>query len=55
VNPDLRDAIQMAVGDKLDSRALSRWMQRHRDRIFDGRTLRQETNKHAKVALWIVQ
>lgn len=53
-HPDLRDAIQMAVGDRLDSRVLSRWLRRHRDRIVDGLTLRQETDRHLKVARWQV-
>lgn len=53
-HPDLRDAIQMAVGDRLDSRVLSRWLRRHRDRIADGLILRQEADGHLKVARWQV-
>jgi len=53
-HPELRDAIQMAVGDRLDSRVLSRWLRRHRDRVIDGLTLQQETENHRKVALWRV-
>jgi len=54
-HPELRDAIQMAIGDKLDSRALSRWLRRHRDRIIDGLTLHQGEDLHAKVARWQVR
>jgi putative DNA primase/helicase len=54
LHPDLRDAIQAAVGDRLDSRVLSRWLRRHRDRIIDRLTLVQEEDLHAKVARWRV-
>ena len=54
-NPGLRDALQMAIGDRLDSRSLSRWLQRHRDRFSDGLQLHQGTDAHAKVARWIVR
>lgn len=54
-HPELRDAIQAAAGDKLDSRRLGFWLRKHRDRIVDGLQLRQaETDSHAKVARWRV-
>jgi len=53
-HPDLREALQMAASDKLDSRRLAAWLRRHRDRIVDGLTLRQGTDGHAKVARWSV-
>lgn len=55
LNPELRDAIQAAAGDKLDSRRLGAWLRRHRDRIIDGLRLHQDKDRHEKVALWIVR
>lgn len=54
-HPELRDAIQAAAGDKLDSRRLGFWLRKHRDRIVDGQQLKQaEADSHAKVARWRV-
>jgi putative DNA primase/helicase len=54
-HPELRDAIQAAAGDKLDSRRLGFWLRKHRDRIVDSLQLRQaEADSHAKVARWRV-
>lgn len=53
---DLRDAIQGAAGDKMDSRRLGGWLRRHKDRIVDGLQLQQaESDRHAKVARWFVR
>lgn len=56
VDGDLRDAIQSAAGDKLDSRRLGGWLRRHKDRVIDGMRLQQATvDSHAKVARWYIQ
>lgn len=53
-HPELRESLQMAATDKLDSRRLAAWLRRHRDKIVDGLTLRQGADGHAKVARWTV-
>ncbi len=55
-NGELRDAIQGAAGDKMDSRRLGGWLRRHKDRIVDGLQLQQAaSDSHAKVARWFVR
>ncbi|HEX7045927.1 MAG TPA: hypothetical protein VF203_15075 [Burkholderiales bacterium] len=53
-HPELREALQAAAGDKLDSRRLAAWLRRHRDRVIDGLVLSQGEDRHAKVARWSV-
>ena len=53
--PDLRDALQLACSEKVNSRRLGNWLRNHKDRIVDGMQLiKHGEDSHAKVATWKV-
>lgn len=54
-HPDLRDALQVACGEKINARRLGNWLRYHKDRIIDGVQLVQAgSDGHAKVSSWKV-
>lgn len=53
-HPELREVLQQVASDRLDSRTLSAWLRRHRDRIVSGYSLRQGEDIHGHVARWTV-
>lgn len=54
-NDELRDVLQIVCREKPSSQRLGCWLRAHRDRIVDGKTLRQgKADGHAKVARWCV-
>lgn len=53
--PELRDALQLACSEKVNSRRLGNWLRNHKDRIVDGMQLvKHGEDTHAKVATWKV-
>jgi putative DNA primase/helicase len=53
--PDLRDALQLACSEKVNSRRLGNWLRNHKDRIVDGlQLIKHGEDTHAKVATWKV-
>lgn len=55
LHPDLRDALQIACGEKVNARRLGSWLRYHKDRIIDGMQLAQAGNDgHSKAARWKV-
>lgn len=54
-NDDLRDALQLACAEKPNTRRLSGWLRRHKDKILDGLQLKQNgIDGNKKVAKWQV-
>lgn len=50
---DLRDALQLALGDRIDPRTLGYWLRRHRGRIIDKRKVEAgRGDSHAKKTTW---
>lgn len=53
-HPELREVLQQIAGDRLETRTLSAWLRRHKERIVDGLALRQGEDHHGHVARWTV-
>ncbi len=54
-HPLLRNAVQAAAGDKLDSKRLAGWLRRHKNRICEGLVLVADEDRHRKVSVWVVR
>lgn len=55
-HPELKAAVGMATGDKVNSIRLGTWLRRHRDRINEGMQLTQAApDTHSKVSRWQVK